>query len=204
MCFFPQFLPVLAVPRPVREGTGLCVSWGLPKGWWQPDASPGEPCDRSGYLNPGAARGKGPNSYCQSWAKQGLLWAGSKRSKSQKVQMNWGQEMDGLCSDPDSHTKGKTALYTPPTHTHTPLTVFEREFSGSITPQGLSQLDLSLLECVCISSSGLSSSYCWLHTIPHFLHRKSGFYGSNKLIFKTTLSCQVDLYFYPYQDLKTK
>lgn len=33
MCFYPQFLPVLAIPRPVREGTGLCISWGLRSGW---------------------------------------------------------------------------------------------------------------------------------------------------------------------------
>lgn len=55
----------------------LCVSWGLPNRWWQPDASPGEHRDRSGYLKSSAARGEVPSSYCQAWTKWRLTWAGS-------------------------------------------------------------------------------------------------------------------------------
>lgn len=165
MCFFPQFPSILAVPRPVKEGTGLCVSWGLPNGRWQPDASPGEPCDRSGFLNPGAARGKVPNSYCQARAKQGLLGAGSKRCKSQELQMNGAKKWMAcvLILIPTQEAKLHYTR-TPPTHTHT---VFEREFSGSVTPQGLSQLDLCLCLSVCAFPSSGPSSKQLLLTARH-------------------------------------
>lgn len=149
MCFFPRFPPILAVPRPVREGTGLCVSWGLPNGRWQPDASPGEPCDRSGFLNPGAARGKVPNSYCQAWAKQGLLGAGSKRCKSQELQMNGAKKWMAcvLILIPTQEAKLHYTR-TPPIHTHS---VWKRILRECHTPGLVPTRLLSLLECVCIS-----------------------------------------------------
>lgn len=206
MCFFPQFLPVLAVPRPVREGTGLCVSWGLPRDgdsltplleslvtgldtWIQelPEAR---------VQTATASHGPSRDSYEQAAREvspKRCGWIGAKKWMA--------------CVLILIPTRKAKLHYTPPSppHTHTPLTVFEREFSGSITPQGLSQLDLCLCLSVCAFPALAFLPVTADSTPSHTFYTESR--NSMVLInwfLKTTLSCQVDLYFYPYQDLKTK
>lgn len=169
----------------------FCVSWGLPNTGRQPDASPGEHHDRSGYLKSSAARGEVPSSYCQAWTKWRFMRAGSLRNpKSSDLT---GKERGVLCTDPACHTKLKSSISK---CMPTSSAAWKRTcFPGLFLTVLLSSLDQTLPSSLHQARSSFLrvTADC---TSPAVLHGSSEFH-SNKRIFHLIFPFCIDLVLYP-------